>query len=274
MQRGVSRWACAAAVILGPIVFVQISSAESLVAQPGLWKIDAIFGAPGTPFFQCVVADDLNDPQKTAMVFGHPFHPMTSGADPRYHTLAQPSYETCGYSDVRQSSDSLVLNYQCKGSFALAEEGSLKFDSPTHYSGVFKLGRDDTAAARMASAGISVEGRRVGECSDSDRSARRNLGYVVDPVTGKEEIADLDVPDPDVVAAYAARNDLQAHLTHCEIKTYQVQGVGIDLSGTAAKLEIELSPSIKHLDARHVCIPATYEGVPVEQSIISTVPMS
>jgi hypothetical protein len=218
------------------------------------------------------VADDLKDTQKVAMLFGHPFHPMKNGADARYHALARPSYETCQYIRVKQSSDSLALNYQCKGSFALAQEGSLKFDSPTHYSGVFKLGLGHIAAA-PASPRISVEGSRIGDCSDVDAARRPNLGYLVDPVTGKESLADLNVPDPDVVAAFAAQSDLQAHLTSCEIKTYRVENVGIDLSGTVAKLEVQLSLSIKHLDVKHVCIPATYEGVPVVQSIMTIIPM-
>jgi hypothetical protein len=273
MQGGVFRWTCGSALIVALIVFWHIACAESLVAQPGLWKIDAMAGTPGLPLLQCVVADDLKDPQKIAMVFGHPFHPMKNGADARYHALEQPSYETCQYSDVKQFSDSLALNYQCKGAFALAEEGSLKFDSPTHYSGVFTVGRDGTAAARSTSPRISVEGSRVGGCSEVAAS-RPNLGYVVDPVTGKEHLADLSVPDPDVVAADAAQNDLQAHLTPCEIETYQVLNVGIDLSGTVAKLYVQLSPSVKQLDVNHVCIPATYEGVPIVQSFVTTSPLN
>jgi len=81
---------------------------------------------------------------------------------------------------------------------------------------------------------------------------------------------DLNEPDFDVLTAYAAQSDFKTALKPCAISIYHVRNIAIDLFGTVAKLDVQLPPSVKHLDYHHECIPATYEGVPVEQSFIST----
>ncbi len=103
-----------------------------------------------------------------AKVFGHPFNPMTNRrADPGYHTLAEQAQQTCEYRDVKEDSDSFTFKYRCKGSFSSTEEGSLKFDNPIHYSGVFTFVGDDEMDVRPASPTISTEGSRIEDCSDS-----------------------------------------------------------------------------------------------------------
>ena len=150
------------------IVFSQSALAQSLNARPGLWKLEATSGFLRVPLTQCVMAKDMADPQRVAEVFGHPFNPMTNRRpDPGYHTLAEQAQQTCEYRDVKEDSDSFTFKYQCKGSFSSTEEGSLKFDSPTHYSGVFTFMGDDEMDVRPASPTISTEGSRVGDCSVS-----------------------------------------------------------------------------------------------------------
>jgi hypothetical protein len=110
----------------------------------------------------------MADPQRVAKVFGHPFNPMASRRpDPGFQTLAEQGKQTCDYTDVTESSDSLTFKYHCKGSFTSTEDGSLKFDSPTHYSGVFNFAGDEEMDVRPASPTISTEASRVGDCTDS-----------------------------------------------------------------------------------------------------------
>lgn len=269
MRRAIST---SAAVVTGAaIVLAQGACAQSLGAQPGLWKLEATTGSLKVPLTQCVSAEDIMDPHRVGKVFGHPFHPMTDSPEPGYHELGEPAQQTCEFRDVKQTADSLTFTYQCKGLFSLTEQGSLKFDSPIHYFGVFTVVAHDEKGVRHVSPTISTEGSRIRDCSDAERSGHGNLGYVVDPVTGKDKLVDLSVPDPDVMAAYAAESDFEAKFTPCETSSYPVQGVGIDLSGVVAKLDVELPPSLKHLDIKHVCIPAWYGGVPVEQSFVETI---
>jgi hypothetical protein len=254
---------------IAAIVSARGVSAQSLLARPGLWKLEATAGSLKVPMTQCVDAKDIADPQRVGKVFGHPFHPMTDHPEPCYHELDEPAQQTCEFRDVKETSDSLTFTYRCKGLFSLTEQGSLKFDSPAHYSGVFTVVAHDEKARHVVPT-ISTEGSRMRDCTDADRAKRGNLGYVTDSITGKDELVDLTVPDPDVMAAEAASSVFDANLTPCEISTYPVQGVGIDLSGVVAKLDVELPPALKHLDIKHVCIPAWYGGVPVEQSFVET----
>src|ERR1700722_2161078 len=160
--------ASAAVVMVAAFGFSRPAPAQTLSAQPGLWKIEASSGPLRVPITQCVNAKDMAGPQRVAKVFGHPFNQMSSSRpDPGFHTLAEQVQQTCDYSDVTQSSDSLTFKYHCKGSFTSTEDGSLKFDSPTHYSGVFNFVGDEEMDVRPASPTISTEGSRVGDCTDS-----------------------------------------------------------------------------------------------------------
>ena len=168
MWRGALHSASAAAMTVVAILFSQPARAQPLSAQPGLWKIEAASGHLRVPITQCVTAKDMADPQRVAKAFGHPFNPMASRRpDPGFHTLVEQGQQTCDYTDVTEFSDSLTFKYHCKGSFTSTEDGSLKFDSPTHYSGVFNFAGDEGRDVRPASPTLSTEGSRVGDCIDS-----------------------------------------------------------------------------------------------------------
>ena len=165
----------AAVMTIAAIMFSRSAPALSLSAQPGLWKLEATSGSLRVPVTQCVTGKDMADPQRVANVFGHPFNPMTNRrSDPGYHTLAEQAQQTCEYRDEKEAPDSLTFKLQCKGSFSSTEEGSLKFDTPSHYSGVFTFVGDDEMDVRPASPTISTEGSRIGDCTDStvDSSSR------------------------------------------------------------------------------------------------------
>jgi hypothetical protein len=141
---------------------------QPLSAEPGLWKFEATSAALRTPVKQCLTASDIADPQKVANVFGHPFNPMTTHQpDPGYHTLAEQTQQACQYSEMSTTADSLAFKYDCKGAFSSTEQASLKFDSPTHYSGVFNFTGDDQMDVRPASPTISTEGSRIADCTGS-----------------------------------------------------------------------------------------------------------
>jgi hypothetical protein len=161
-----------AVVVAAPIVGTPVSApsaqGQSLSAQPGLWKIEATSGYLRVPMNQCLTAQDMADPQRVAKVFGHPFDPMSNHQpDPGYHTMVQQSQQSCQYNEINQTSDSLTYKYSCKGAFDSTEDGSLKFDSPTHYSGIFNFAGDDKTSVQPSSPTISTEGSRIGDCSDS-----------------------------------------------------------------------------------------------------------
>ncbi|HYK66211.1 MAG TPA: DUF3617 family protein [Patescibacteria group bacterium] len=141
---------------------------QPLNAQPGLWKIEATSGFLRVPIKHCLTASDMADPQRVAKVFGHPFNPVsTHQPDPGYHTMAEQSQQTCQYNEMNTTSDSLKYKYECKGAFDSTEDGSLKFDSPTQYSGVFNFTGDDKTSLHASSPTISTEGSRIGDCSES-----------------------------------------------------------------------------------------------------------
>ena len=141
---------------------------QPLTAQPGLWKVEATSGYFRVPMTQCLTAQDMADPQRVAKVFGHPFNPMsTHQPDPGYHTLAEQTQQTCEYSDLNTTADSLTFKYECKRAFNSTEDGSLKFDNPTHYSGVFNFTGDEQMDVRPTWPTISTEGSRVGDCAST-----------------------------------------------------------------------------------------------------------
>lgn len=141
---------------------------QALNAQPGLWKIEATNGNLRVPIKHCLTASDMADPERVAKVFGHPFDPMsTHQPDPGYHTLAEQTQQTCQYDEMNTTSNSLTYKYACKGAFESTEDGSIKFDSPTHYSGTFNFTGDEQADVRPAWPTVSTEGARIGDCSES-----------------------------------------------------------------------------------------------------------
>lgn len=129
---------------------------------------------------------------------------------------------------------------------------------------------------------ISYNDDGFGAFLQNVQNTGNNMGYVINTVTGVESIEDLSIPDPDVVTAYAARTDFLANETPCETvqvpnnnfgTSSRVENVGIDLSGAVAALDIQV-PTAANLDPTNVCIPATFEGVPVEQEVLQTSPLS
>jgi hypothetical protein len=81
---------------------------------------------------------------------------------------------------------------------------------------------------------------------------------------------DPTVADPDVVQALVALPELTSQLNFWIYEGY-IDGIGIDLSGTTAALDVVWdSASVEN----PLLLPATFEGVPVENSVIDTVDLT
>jgi hypothetical protein len=81
-------------------------------------------------------------------------------------------------------------------------------------------------------------------------------------------LQDLTLPDPDVALALLALPDLNSSIGWM-IVTGAIDGIGIDLSSNPAALDVVVE-SASDLDTYHIFVPATFEGVPVEQHVIKT----
>ena len=175
MRRDVLHLALASLITIPVILFEQSALAASLDAQAGLWKITTTAGWLRVPITRCVIADDLADPARAAAAFGHPFNPMVSRLpDPGYHTLAEQNKQTCKFRELNQASDLLTYTYECNGPFRSTEQGSVKFDTTTHYSGNFTFIGDDEMSVKPSSPAIATEGIRVGDCSSSTVGSSNN----------------------------------------------------------------------------------------------------
>ena len=122
---------------------------------------------------------------------------------------------------------------------------------------------------------------KCSEVAQGPEGEGNHMGYVIDPATGEEHIKDLSVPEPDVVAAYTAREDFLRDETACEraeVRTKlfgtfgRVANLAVDLSGTVATLIAQV-PTDAALDPDHRCIPASFEGVEVKQEVIKVSPL-
>lgn len=82
---------------------------------------------------------------------------------------------------------------------------------------------------------------------------------------------DATVPDQDVAQAISVGPNLGMTMAYCAIiKGINIDGVAIDLSVSPAALDVVVD-STADLDPDHLCIPASFAGIPVEQDVIPTV---
>lgn len=84
-------------------------------------------------------------------------------------------------------------------------------------------------------------------------------------------LQDATVPDPDVAQALAVMPNLaNDECVALDIVTGEIAGIAIDLSVSPAALDVIVADT-SDLDPNHLCIPASFGGVPVEQEVIETV---
>ncbi|HUY39212.1 MAG TPA: hypothetical protein VMV13_10295 [Candidatus Binataceae bacterium] len=86
-------------------------------------------------------------------------------------------------------------------------------------------------------------------------------------------LADATDADPDVAQALTVLPDFTSYIDILILDGI-VDGVGIDLSGSTAALDVVWDSQTDKDDATIPPIPSTYEGVPVEQHVIETVDLT
>jgi len=86
-------------------------------------------------------------------------------------------------------------------------------------------------------------------------------------------LQDATIADPDVAQALTVLPDFTSYV-EILILDGVVDGVGIDLSGSTAALDVVWDSQAYEDDATIPPIPSSYEGVPVEQHIIETVDLT
>ena len=96
-----------------------------------------------------------------------------------------------------------------------------------------------------------------------------------DITTADVSLEDPTVADPDVAEALVARADMLSNdsLLTLAMNDGDVEGVGIDLSGSTAVLDI-IFDSSHDLKTFGSLFPTSYEGVPVKETVIHVIDTS
>jgi hypothetical protein len=160
-------------VVVFVLLFVLASgaSADSLTAQPGLWKITQSYAASpghtmpdlGSGKPRCITAHDLVHPDKA---FDSPipvFAIDIAGGPPN---LPDPSKQTCKRTEFTETVNSVTFKYECSGDFSITRSGSIRFESPTHYRGDFFMQVESGADFHPLTPEMKTEGIRVGDCGE------------------------------------------------------------------------------------------------------------
>lgn len=134
------------------LAFAASTPAGELKAKPGQWKVTVTTnqnGQAGTPQtrMDCVSQDQIDNLATTLSKPG-------GGSPPN-----------CKQTNFRESANSVNWKYECSGQFTVTNEGSLKFDSPTHYTGTVKT--TGNIMGHPMNTMTTMEGTRVGECPKS-----------------------------------------------------------------------------------------------------------
>ena len=83
-------------------------------------------------------------------------------------------------------------------------------------------------------------------------------------------LQDATVPDADVATALAVLPSFGGGCIELDELEGAIAGIGVDLSVSPAALDVIVNNSAD-LDPGNLCIPASFEGVPVEQDVIQTI---
>jgi len=171
MRHDVNRLTWLIVIAIAALGFAGNAFAASINAQPGLWKIKTTAGGLRVPITRCITAADIADRTRIAKAFGHPFNLMSSR---RPNVLTSNASKTCKFHESNETPDAFTYKNECEGTFSWTEEGSVKFDTPTHYSGDFTLGGDNDLDVQPANREIKTEGTRIGDCTTSTVDASNN----------------------------------------------------------------------------------------------------
>ncbi len=144
-------------ISIGLVTAAALTVASTLYAgkinvKTGLWKTTTTTvrngqSMPPRTQTRCVTQKDLDDISK---VFSQ----------------QRASDAQCKRSDFTETGNSLHWKYECTGQFQLVSEGSLKFASPTHYSG--KVVTKGSVMGHEIDNQVEMVGERVGACTGTE----------------------------------------------------------------------------------------------------------
>lgn len=144
-----------AVISIGATAFAFATSAmaATLNAQPGEWKVSVTTvrnGEPGEPRTNstCITKDQLENLSSRL-------------AAPR-----KSQTENCQRISFDQKETTVDWKYQCTGDFTINTMGSIKFDSPTHYTGTMKT--SSTIRGQTVDSVTKMDATRVGECTGKE----------------------------------------------------------------------------------------------------------
>lgn len=128
--------------------------AASIKAQPGLWKVTVTTTRSGqsTPPHtseHCLTQKELD-----------------TFSDKFANAQKISPEENCQRASFNQTATSVDWKYTCTGKFNMTSEGAVKFDKPTHYTGVVTM--NGVLSGHDISNSTAMEGTRIGECTGKE----------------------------------------------------------------------------------------------------------
>jgi hypothetical protein len=129
-------------------LLLQTAPADAVELKAGQWKMTMktqVSGRPGREIShaRCLTPEMIKDPEATFM---------------RNDTNAQQECKRT----FKKGDSSLSWTFECTGKVTMTGSGSMTFDSPTHYSGSFKV--FGNAGDHPIEIVTQMEGERVGDC--------------------------------------------------------------------------------------------------------------
>ena len=153
-----------ALIAIAALASASAAVAGSLKVEPGLWKITVTShgaskhgGATAQPTrtrTHCITQKEIDN-----------FANKLAEAQQARHT---PD-ENCQRTSFHETSSAVDWKYACTGKFTMTSEGSIKFDSPSHYTGSLKM--NGNLMGRAIDNSSTMEGTRVGACTGNQGGA-------------------------------------------------------------------------------------------------------
>lgn len=144
-----------------------IAAADSLNAKPGLWSITENYvRSPGhtmpnfrDPQKRCLSAQDMASPEKA---LGSGIVMMNFDGPP---TDPDAPKETCNRTAFQETANTVSFKYECSGQFAMTKQGTINFDSPTHFVAMYNVEVERGSRFQPMLPNMKSEGTWVGECA-------------------------------------------------------------------------------------------------------------
>jgi hypothetical protein len=149
---------CSGLIAIATLAVASSGWAGALKVEPGMWKTSMTLhhGATATlPQIRthCVTQKDID-----GFVNGLMLKSQNS-----------PS-ESCQRTSFHESAGEVDWKYECSGRFTITREGSIKFDTTSHYTGILKM--TGNTMGEMIDESSIMEGTRIGACVGKEAGAQ------------------------------------------------------------------------------------------------------